>query len=559
MIGGAIGTAGRPQQRSQSASRYPAPDGGIDLRSAIDHQELNFCVYTYNLIPSDYGMRVRDGYREWEIDVESAPDLGFGVHTLIPFDSVDENGVGDKLFAVTNEGIWDVTDYDTAPLQVATFANQDPDAGYGTFTHYVNQAEDDVLFYADNINGLWEYDAGAWTVPTGITGIDVADIKFVMSHKDNVWFALKGSTIGYYLPILANSGQVSEQYFGDKFQHGGTLEGLFSWTVDGGAGVDDILVVVSHAGDVIMYTGAGPDAATWSMRGLYYIGEIPNTPRFGSESGGELYLLSSYGVVSMGDLLKGVDTAAILAAEGAQHSLAFRVAGLIREDMKAKIDLRGWDVQLLPSEGGILISTPTAGSDAPIQYFYNLASRGWGIWRGVPLTAFAPYSDHVYLGTADNRVMKMDVTVDNLLLTLPEGDTVNGQDIEFSILTAYSSMGLDAVYKKVVLIRPDFLATLAPSHQSQARYDFDISEADATSALNPPVTGISEGIWGENDVGPSNWDQAVWSTTNPTTYPTIGASWGTGRYVAIATKGFTRTTTRVLGWDIIYTNGGVMI
>jgi hypothetical protein len=176
----------------------------------------------------------------------------------------------------------------------------------------------------------------------------------------------------------------------------------------------------------------------------------------------------------------------------------------------------------------------------------------------VPLTAFAPYSDFVYFGTADNRVMKMDVTVDNQLLTLPEGAAVNGQDIEFSILSAYSSMGLDAVYKKVVLIRPDFLATLAPSHLSQARYDFDISEA-ADPPILPPITGITVGVWGENGVGPSNWDQAVWSTSDPTTHPSIGASWGTGRYVAVATKGFTRTRTRLLGWDIIYTNGGVMI
>jgi len=550
MIGNARRTAGRPQKQSSQVNRFPAPLGGIDIRKALSANDLNFCAYTYNLMPFEYGMRVREGYREWQLDVDDG--AGAGVHTLIPFDSVQELGVGNKLFAVNNEGIWDVTEFDTAPVQMATFLDQGPTAGYGTFTHYVNQAEDDVLFYADNLNGLWEYDAATelWAVPVGITGIDVTEVKYVMSHKNNVWFALRDSTVGYYLPILANSGAVTAQFFGDKFQHGGSLEGLFSWSVDGGAGVDDILVVVSHAGDVILYTGAGPDEADWGMKGVYFIGEIPNTPRFGSEQGGELFLLSAYGIVSMADLLKGVDTAELQAGlEGT--SMAYKIAGLIREKMKISIDSQGWDVALVPTEGGILISTPTEGSEAPIQYYFNLATRGWGIWRGVPMQCFTEYTDSVFFGTADGRVMKMDVDVDDFKLT-PESATFNGEDIEFSILTAYSSLGADGVYKRVKLIRPDFISSLKPSHTSQARYDFNTAEGELLS-VPTPLNG-TVGAW---DV--SNWDEAIWASANGTTFPTIGGAWGTGRYIAIATKGASRSRTRLVGWDVIYDVGGPMI
>jgi hypothetical protein len=550
MIGSAKGTASRPQKRSHDVFRFPAPVGGVDIRQALGASSLQHCIYTYNLCPFEYGMRVREGYREWQTDVTAG--VNAGIHTLLPFDSIQDGGVGDKLFAVNNEGIWDVTEYDTTPVQVAVFANQNADAGYGTFTHYVNQAEDDVLFYADNINGLWEYTASTntWAVPTGITGLAVADVKFVMTHKNNVWFCLKDSTVGYYLPILANSGAVTAQFFGDKFKHGGTLEGLFSWTIDGGAGVDDILVAVSHGGDVIFYTGAGPDEADWGMKGIYYIGEVPNTPRFGSEQGGELYLLSAYGVSSMNDLLKGVDSA-VLQTDIGGTGIASRIAGLIREDMKKSILERGWDIALIPTEGGLLLSTPTVGSATPIQYYYNLATQGWGIWRGVPMECFTEFKNSVFFGTADGRVMKMDVPIDNLMID-PVDPLLNGDDIDFSILSAYSGLETDGIYKRVKLIRPDFLSNLPPNHSSQIRYDFDVNEG-VDFNLKQPALG-SLGIWGV-----SEFDAAVWGSSTGQTFPTIGGAWGLGRYVAVATKGSSRSTTRLIGWDVIYDVGGPMI
>ena len=553
MIGSALQTIGRPQKRSNEVVRYPAPISGMDIRKAVGADDLQHCVYTFNLCPFEYGLRVRKGYREWQIDVDAG--VGSGVHTLIPFDSVRDGGVGDKLFAVTNEGIWDVSILGDTPLPVATFGNQTPDAGYGTFTHYVNQAEEDVLFYADNINGLWSYDGAleTWTTGGVISGgsdITDADVKFVMSHKNNVWFAAHNSTVGYYLPILSNTGGVTAQHFGDKFKHGGTLEGLFSWTIDGGDGVDDILVVASHAGDVILYTGSGPDETDWGMKGIYFIGEIPDTPRFGTEQGGELHLLSAYGLTSMNDLLKGVNSAA-LRADIDGNGMAYKIAGLIREKMKETISQRGWDVALVPTEGGVLISTPTVGSSAPIQYYYNLATRGWGIWRDVPMECFTEWEGAIFIGTADNRVMKMDVSVDNVLLN-PVDPTLNGDNIKFSILSSYSSMGVDGVYKRVKLIRPDFLSNIEPTHSSLARYDYSINEGSNFRPSEPVPAPFNS--W---DVG--IWDTAVWGAGAPTTFPTIGGGWGYGRYIAIATAGSSRTDTRLIGWDIIFDVGGPLL
>jgi hypothetical protein len=511
--------------------------------------ELSTCLYSYNLLPAEQGMTVREGYREHQIGVNAG--INAGVHTLIPFNSAQDGDSGNKIFAVNNEGIWDVTVYNTTPSLMVTFADQQDDAGYGTYVHFVNQAENDVLFYADNINGLYSYDAGTetWANTSILTGIDEADVKFVMQHKNNVWFAVKNSTVGYYLPALASSGTVSEQYFGDKFNQGGTLAGLFSWSIDGGDGVDDILVVVSQAGDVILYTGSGPTQTDWGMKGVYFIGQIPNTPRFGSEQGGELRLLSAFGLTSMNDLLQGVDTS-VLSAESNTSGIAYRIASIIRQTMKTKINLRGWGVALIPSEGGLLINTPTLVGQDPIQFFYNSAVRGWGFWRGVPMLCFAEFGNSVIFGTEDGRIMIMDAPRDDVKITPPDTGE-NGDDIQFSILTSYSPLSVAGAYKQVKLIRPDFISSLPPAYSNQARYDFDLSEA-IDFQLNTPQE-FAGGIWDS-----SSWDAGIWASDEGVSFPTIGGGWGHGRYVAIATRGSCRAKTKLLGWDVIYTTGGLM-
>ena len=145
----------------------------------------------------------------------------------------------------------------------------------------------------------------------------------------------------------------------------------------------------------------------------------------------------------------------------------------------------------------------------------------------------------------------MDVDVDNLLLD-PVDPSTNGDPIQFSILTSYSSLEAPAIYKRPKLVRPDFLATLKPTHSTQVRYDFDINEA-IDFQLNPGDPGAS-GTW---DNG--TWDLAVWGSDAPSSFPTIGGTWGYGRYLAIATVGESRTDTRLIGWDLIYDVGGPML
>lgn len=543
----AKGQISRPAPHAISTARIPAPIKGIDARIALTEGAPLNCVYNYNMVPFEYGMAIRKGFREYQIEIDAGDSAG--VHTIIPFDGVEENGVQDKLFAVNNEGIWDVTIAAAVPIQKVVFADQQAQAGYGVYTHYTDDAERDVLFYADNFNGLFEYDASGdtWAQATGITGPIISNIRFIVSHKQRLWLIEENSTKAWYLPIGSNSGQAKEFFFGSKFKHGGNLEGLFNWTIDGGDGVDDYLVAVSRSGDVLPYRGADPSSAdTWSVVGTFFIGEIPRGPHFGSQHGGELYLLSEYGLTSMNDLLQGVNSATIGAMDNGQTSISGQITGLLRGRMAQTIDDFGWQVQLAPSEGALVIASPRIGSGPFIQYVYNTATRGWGLWRGVPMTHFDSWHGAVIFGHLDNKIYRMDVTADNVTIEVP-ANGINGDPIEFSVLTSYQSLGAEALFKKVKLIRADFVADGPPVYTAVARYDYDIEEA--LLPASPPLRGGD--IW---DIG--LWDTAIWGAGGNEAYNGLNGSWGDGRTVAIAIRGQVRELTRLIGFDIMYTTGG---
>ena len=543
---GQLATSAR---RTAQVTRVPAPILGIDSRAALSKGDPDTCIYTYNLQPYEYGMRVRKGYREWQVDIETAPDMGLGVRTVIPFDGVERSNVGDRLFAVTNEGIWDVTVFGGTPVLKVAFAIATSVAGYGTYSHYTGDNENDVLFFADSANGLFEYDADTdtWAQATGITGPAITNISFVVLHKQRLWMFEENSTSAWYLGVGSQSGQATEFFFGSKFRHGGHLAGLFNWSVDGGAGLDDYLIAISNAGDVLAYAGDDPSLDDWSLRGSYFIGQIPRGVNFAAEHAGELLILSSLGLINMNQLLQGSDSVDTMA--GQTNTAAGKISMNIRDAIRPTLDIDGWTIRTAPSEAALIITRPKIASKPHRQFYFNYVIGGWGIWHDVPMTTYDSWRGNIAFGTADNRMCYMDVNVDNLQLDPPD-PLHNGDDINFSILSSFQSYELDGVYKKVKLIRPDFVTTSPVSSSSVARYDYDISEA----LHGLPTASGEKATWDDGI-----WDKAIWAGGLPEGQSVIKGSWGYGRYVAIATKGKTRGDTRLVGWDVIFSSGGPLV
>lgn len=544
-----ISLAPTPQQTGKpqvsQAAVYPAPMQGMDSRVPLSQDSLDTCIWAINMVPTEYAMSVRRGYREWQVG------LGAEVRTLIPYSG---SSTGDKLFACTEDGIYDVTVANAAPVLKVAFAIQSADAGFGVYTHYVDESGDDLIFYADGENGLFRYDPAGdtWALATGITAAPgslgpfvVADVNFVVVHKLRVWLIMKDTNKAWYLPIRSAQGDATEFFFAAKFKHGGALVGLYNWTVDGGLGRDDHLVAVGRGGDVIPYTGEDPsDSMTWTSTGTFYIGEIPKGTRTASEYGGELFLLSVFGITTISHLLSGGGGVGTV-NDPFRNTIGHKISRLMRGDLEDYGQDHGWNIKIVADIGSLIVTTPKRNDGKYRQYVYNIATQGWGLWRDVPLRTSEPWNGALMIGTDDGRVCRMDIDTDNQLV-----DGTPGGPITWFLLTNYSALGTPGSHKRAKFIRPNFVSDQKPVYDVRAYYDYRTSETQVPVGSPTPLTGD---VW---DSG--LWDEALWSVETLTpTFNVLGAS-GIGRTIAVGMAGSSVNRTNLISFDLLWDVGGYL-
>ena len=543
-----IGTpvfAQRGQQQSAQITTIPAPIKGMDVRQTLSHMEPDISIFSYNFTPAPYGMELRKGFREWASKIYTNKVDTTGVRSILTFTGGAAGTGDDKLFAVTNQGIYDITDYNAPPVEKILFPVPTETAGYGIDLQYEDEGGHQYLFYADDRNGLYYYDpvSGDWAEYNGITGIVREEIVYITVHKQRIWVALRDSSTGYYLDPAAVSGSATPFYFGSLFSHGGHLKGLYNWSIDGGSGTDDMLVAVSSTGDVLPYKGEDPSTSdTWSLVGKYFVGAIPFGRRIMNEFGGSLYLLSSYGVIGMQDLLKGVDPKDVSAS-----SIAYKIAPIIRSHIEKTRYQYGWEIMFAPSEGIFIVNAPIYYNEPQIQYIMDLTTEGWGMWRGVPMNCMKEWGGKVFFGQG-NSVYVMDGTKDKVKKEVQEGVS-NGIPIEFSLLTSFQKFGGDGLYKKIELIRPDFMSTIPPDYLMKAVYDYKFVEP----TLPYSVSTHRGGFW---DIG--RWDNCVWQSDDAFGISGLHGASGIGRTAAVAIRGSTSAKLRLISFDIVWKAGGAI-
>ena len=414
---------------------FPASVGGINSVDSLMMMPPEDCIYSYNLMPSEYGMRLRKGYREWATGCVETPQRSTNsdVRTIIPFESNIQDDANNRLFAVTAEGIWNTTLFNTiAPVQEVTFTQTGSPSGYGVWTEFTGDAAGSglrghYLLYADGLNGLWQYEEATslWSRPpsgtaatdwhydlAGVTtAFPVDDIAFVMVFKQRIWVILEDEDDAWYLPIASVTGELKKFVFGSKMPHGGTLVGLWNWTVDGGDGVDDMLVAVGQGGDVIVYQGEDPEITPngsnlgpWSTRGTWFIGEVPKSRRIVTDYGPDLYVLSTFGVTSLNDLLRGNPIFG--------QTPSRKINRFLRADVETGKSSPAWQLTVHPGDGFLQIITPKPAQTPYLQYTQNLQTAAWGFWEGVPIFGADSWGGDYFMAGPDGVVYINDGVLD---------------------------------------------------------------------------------------------------------------------------------------------------
>lgn len=524
-----------PAQAIYKPVRVPCPSKGINAISNLMGMPPDEAIYLYNMIATGSGLQVRPGYSEWETNCAGTG----GVRTLIPVRGADVTGSQDYLFACTNTKIYNIGTSGSVPGTAVTFGSSSGNAGWGQWDHCTNAGGAVYLLYCDEVNGYYTFDTSTntWlkvTLGAGagqVSGVDPVTFTSVRLHNNRVWFVQGGTGDAWYLPPGQIYGAATKFSFGNKFSHGGNLNNLYVFTYGSYLGINLYLVGIGDAGDIIAYIGSDPNsAATWSMAGQWYVGDMLPGRRNASNFGGDLLILSARGIIALSSLFYQKDLS------DPDSYLSKKIAPAIAFDVSVK-QTRGWDIVSWPAQNSIIIVEPGDGSNN-IQYCYNLLTNGWSIFKNLPIQTSVTWKNNMYYGTLDNRVLIASGGQDKVKL-----DKTGGVAINWGCLGAFNDAGLPGVLKFIDSVRPYFVVDQQVAFSCFVRFDFDISDLTLGSGV-PSIPSGGSSSW---DSG--IWDSALWGASLLVPQISVSGVSGAGRFMAVGILGASNGSASLLGYE----------
>jgi len=313
--------------------------------------------------------------------------------------------------------------------------------------------------------------------------IDSKNFIHVNLFKNRLYFTEKNTMKVWYLPVSSLGGNAFPLDFGGIARNGGFIQGMATWTIDAGQGVDDYAVFATNMGEVIVYNGTDPtDAVTWALKGVWQLGYIFSR-RFFYKWAGDILMLTQDGLVPLASALQS-------SRLDPRINLTDKIYFEISKEADLYSNNFGWQVIYYAKPNMLLINIPDpAGTQ---QFVMHTISKAWCNFTGINTTVFEIHNDDLYFGGA------------GFLGKYWDGKADDGNPISATCQQAYSYFDAPGQQKRFTMIRPTFLVdTGAPGIYAGINTDFqtqnNLGEVSFTSAV-PTTTAV--------------WDAATWDNNN---------------------------------------------
>lgn len=464
----------RARQQGQDAQvkTVPAPVGGWNARDSLANMPPADAPVMDNYFPTPTDVRVRKGYTQWV--------TGFGaqVETLMLY----EGDTQEKLFAASGTSFYDASVNGAVGAAVVTGLTN----ARWIHTNFTTTGGVRYLFAVNGVDKPRAWNGAAWTAVDGvsvpaITGITTTAINYVTQHKNRLWVTIKNTMELWYGPV-GGFGAFNLFDLRPVFKRGGTITAVETWSVDGGYGLDDHLVVITSNGEVAVYRGTDPSSAnSWAIIGLYYFSApIGNKPLY--KFGGDLLVLCFDGMFQLSQSLQS-------SRVNTKTAVTDKIQYAVAQQISATFTSYGWQMTSTPTENALLINVPIS-TGVWYQYVMNTITGAWCRFKGWNAACWETWKDQQYFGGPTYVGKSFDSYGDN-----------NSQ-ITGEVQTAFNYFGSHGALKQWTMARPIFVADGGITVQ----YGLDVDFASSTlSGLITFATGTG-GIWDT-----SLWDSGLWA------------------------------------------------
>jgi hypothetical protein len=460
-----------------------------------------------NWIPYPDRLQMRMGVSDWT--------TGFA-KTVYRIHTYSSPTGAETLWATTDDGVFNATSSGAVGATVAALTNGK------TSGAIISTGASNYLTLVNGTDNAKQYDGTTWSSIATFTAA-TNTLSYVETYRQRLYFIEKNSLNLHYLAANAVSGADTSYNTGSVFRRGGYLVALGTWTIDGGTGPDDHLVMCTSMGELAVFVGADP--STWSYKGTYYIGRPLGTMPF-FKYGGDLLYLCEQGLFPLSKAL-------LVASLDRTTAISQKIQQTFADAGSAYFSNFGWQITAMPDIPLILVNVP--GSNIRYQYCMHPATGSWTIFSGWEAQCFARAGSALYMGVGTKTVKA-------------GGSSDYGGNITATMFQANTNLGY-ARSKKIQEIRPVFEANGDFSYNIGVASDFqDIGQTN-------PVSGASAGsaaLWGTAQFGAALWSGSnnitrAWRAV-PDTYSTYKSL-----YLQVVSKSVTLS---YLGCDMLSTQGG---
>lgn len=524
-----------PARRVSNIQTVGAPTGGIDDTSSLENMEPQFAIDILNMFPAATELVVRYGYSQWTTGFSSP------VRTIMSYNG----GAASKLFAATNDGIYDITTSGPVGASVKTITN-----GRINTTMFSNVATQYLVGVNNGSDANWLYNgtsfinfvADATPVNPGeIDGVNPNVWCNVCSHKKRLWFVEENSMTAWYLPVDSVAGVAKPFYLGGVFSRGGKLVNIMTWSVDASYSVDDILIFQSSNGEIAGFAGTDPDnAGTWWQEAVYFIG-APMGDRTNTDLSGDLAMLTSYGLIPISKIIANTNQAG-----PSEDALSKRISKTLNTIVRERANNPLWEIITLPTLQYCMIIIPAALGRSAQQYVMNMVTGAWGRFD-LPMLTATNYNEEMYFSDAVSTVYKYGTA-------FTDGETLaggEGTSILSGFMQAYYNFGMPQVNKHYKLVRPIFSSITRPAYLVDISADYE--PGGLAGMGSPPSQPISaSNVW---DV--ALWDEATWANTATSWFEWDGVE-GVGYSAALMIKMNTRADTSYVSCNWAFEPGNAL-
>lgn len=500
-----------------------APVKGWNARDPQAQMQAGYALYLDNFFPSATSVDIRKG----AIDHVT----GLGVEPIKSLGTYNDRAGVNKLWAFTDNGAYDVTAAGvfgaiSTVLTEGRVLTANIGTSGGSFMYAVNGV-DDARYW----NGLVWTTVANYAVSTGATPLLSNTISNLNVFKRQLYFLVRNTMEFYYLPIDSVTGTLGRFPLGALFNKGGSLIAMGTWTIDGGAGVDDLACFVTSEGQIAVYRGTDPSSAsTWALVGVYNLAP-PLGPKCFMKYGGDLIYISKAGAFPLSKAL-------IYTSGNSAIALTDLINTVFSAAATAYGSHWGWQGILSLSNDFILFNIPVSEYTGSVQYVMNTKTGAWCRFTDWNAFCWEVMDNELYMGMV-GKVAK----------------AYNGlSDFDDNIYcfgkTSFSYLGgTRARLKKVNMIQPILNVSGRVSVSIAVDVDFAYG-LEFGAAVYAAPNGY---LW---DTG--IWDAALWTDPTQSKIDWVTVAVNPGMAAAIRLRVAAKNVT--VGWsatNLLYESGGI--